>query len=139
MGKSLYLCGPMDSVSKEEQTSWRNYAKDYLIQIGISSIDPCIRPHSKDCSLSDKEIVQQDLLDVEKADFLLVDARHRDKSMYGTPIEVFYANHILGKPTIGWYDEEHGYNDNSIFQNVFLSNRFPSLDEALDHIGCYYA
>jgi hypothetical protein len=129
----------MDSISKSDQTGWRNYAKDYLINLGIRSLDPCKRPHSKDCSLSDKEIVQLDLNDVLSANFLLVDSRHKNISMYGTPIEVFYANHILGKPTIGWYDEEHGYNDNSIFQNVLLSNVFPSLDEALDHIGCYYA
>ena len=139
--ESIYLAGPMDAVKdKSDMCAWRDQAKDFLAEnySSLNVLDPVRRPHSSECTLTDKEIVELDLADVEKARLLLVDCRDLGIPVYGTPIEVFYCNRILGKPTIGWYDKEHGYRENSVFQNVFITNMFPSLEEALEHIVDFY-
>ena len=129
----------MDSVSDEPNImlDWRNKTKDYFSLHDVRVYNPTDRPHSSVSSLTDKEIFELDMVDVRNSDIILFDARNHGKPQFGSPVEVFYANYILHKPVIGWYDER-GYRENSIFQNVLVSNMFPSLEEALEHIEEFY-
>ena len=134
----------MDSVRDEPSimTGWRNKTKDFFAENGgsIEILDPCRRPHSEDCTLSDKEIFELDMIDVKRSDLLLADCRlHEGRSQFGTPCEIISASYFWNKPVIGWYNKDEGYREKSVFQNVLISNMFPSLEEALEHILDFYA
>ena len=128
----IYLAGPMDFVSKEEQTCWRDKASTLLNVLGVETLNPCRRPH--DCGLNNKEIFNLDMQDVRDCDLMLVDNRPQLKS-FGTPCEVFYMSYILKKPVIGWHGSEEPF---GIFQDVLIDKQFPSVEEAIDHIVCFY-
>jgi nucleoside 2-deoxyribosyltransferase len=137
-GKPLkvYLAGPMDFVSEKEQTGWRNKATELFNIHEIKALDPCRRPHSAD--LSPREIFNLDLVDIDNSDLILVDCRNMGVPQFGTPCEVFYMNHVLKRPVIGWYDEGREPSKKGIFQQVLIDRKFPSLEEACDHIIGYY-
>lgn len=133
---TVYLAGPMDFLGQKEQTDWRNKAKDFFAYYNVKTLDPCRRPHSAD--LTPKEIFNLDLKDIDESDMLLVDYRNHGVPQFGTPCEVFYMNHILKRPVIGWYDEDNPPSKKGIFQQVLIDRAFPSLDDACDHIMGYY-
>jgi nucleoside 2-deoxyribosyltransferase len=136
---TIYLCGPMDSVTQSEMEDWRKNATEYFESYThVKTLDPCRRPHPKESGLTDKEIFELDIIDVTNSDILLADCRNLNKPTFGTPVEIFLANYIQKKPVIGWYDKKQGYRENSIFQNVLVTRLFPSLEEALDQISCWY-
>jgi hypothetical protein len=139
---NIYTIGVMDSVkddAPELMTGWREQVKEYFSSYDVNIFDPTRRPHSLDSTLSDREIFTLDLIDIKNSDLCIADCRlHNGRSQYGSPIEVFYCSYILGKPVIGWYNKEEGYRKNSVFQNVLISNMFPSLEEAMEHISLFY-
>jgi nucleoside 2-deoxyribosyltransferase len=138
---TIYLAGIMDDVKDDPSimNSWRDKTAQAFTNYNVKTLNPCRRPHSSECTLTDKEIFELDMIDVRASDFILADCRlHKGRSQFGTPSEIFYANYILQKPVIGWYNEGEGYRENSVFQNVLVTNMLPSLDLAIEHIFEFY-
>jgi nucleoside 2-deoxyribosyltransferase len=132
----VYLAGPMDFATQEQQVCWRNEATKLLRDFAIETLDPCRRPHTAD--LNFKEIFNLDMVDVVSSDVMLVDCRDLKIFSFGTPCEVFYANYILKKPVIGWYTPETKPEGTRVFQTVLIDRTFDSLEKAVDHIGVFY-
>jgi nucleoside 2-deoxyribosyltransferase len=134
---TIYLAGPMDRVSGEEMNQWRSRCHDYFVlQENVKLLDPTRREHEYEMTC--KEIFIDDLEDVKNSDIILVDTRP-NKLQFGTPCEVFYASHILGKKVFGWFDEDDNPNRYTrIFQEVLLTNEFSGLEKALEHIDENY-
>ena len=134
--KTIYLAGPMDFVSEQNMTKWRDTATKKLQPYGYKTLDPVRRPHHH--KLTNKEIFNLDMIDIKDSDLLLVDCRDLKVPTFGTPCEVFYASYILKKPVIGWYDAKTDPFENSVFQSVLFDRRFDSLSNALSHIVEFY-
>jgi len=134
--KTIYLAGPMDFATSEQQLNWRKIATNRLIANGFDILDPTKRPHTAD--LNNKEIFTLDMVDVEKSDLLFVDCRDLKIPIFGTPCEIFYASHVLKKPVIGWYDTEYKPKGKRVFQEVLVHRTFSSLYLGLNHIVDFY-
>ena len=134
----IYTIGCMDYATKEEQTDWRNKVLDYFSDYSsINVLNPTRRPHG--CGLTDKEVFNLDIKDLNESSFAIMDCRlHKNKKQFGSPAEAMYFSYVLKRPIIGWYNKEEGYAENSIFQNVLVDRFFPSLEEAMDHITAFY-
>jgi len=126
----------MDFASDEQQLGWRHQCLELFANSEVKLLDPTRRPH--DCGLTSKEIFQLDIIDVKQCDLVLVDNRNLGIPVFGTPCEVFYASHILGKPVIAWHDKDHAYKKSGVFQDVLFTREFESLEEAADHIRAFY-
>jgi nucleoside 2-deoxyribosyltransferase len=137
---TIYLAGPMDKMSIKDQTGWRNECEEFLSDLDVRVLNPCRRPHTAD--LINREIFNLDIKDIDESDLLLMDCRalsdNVNVKMFGTPCEVFYMNHILKRPTIGWYNEDSAPSGINVFADVLIDRMFPSLQEALDHIAGFY-
>lgn len=102
----IYLSGPIDNVSVEEATGWREKLKNKYRS--VTMIDPTRRDWSDvDIYADDFEvgdIVNPDLADISSCDALLVNL-NSDK-LVGTAMEIIYAVHIL-KPIVCISDEKY--------------------------------
>ncbi len=130
--RKIYLCGPIMDCSSDEQSSWRQRAKEQLGEKFVI-LDPMrrnFRDHEID---SANEIVDFDLQDVRDADILLV---NYSKPSIGTSMEVFYAGHDLGKFIIAFNPAP--FQDLSPWMVKFCTKILPSLDDALRYIERHF-
>ena len=132
----IYLAGAMDYATAEHQTAWRIQATDLLRDFGVKTFDPCRRPHGTD--LNPKEIFNLDLKELNNSDIVLYDYRNNDIKQFGSPCELMYFSYVLKRPVLAWYDKDFPHEREGIFQQVLIDRKFPSLEEACDHITTYY-
>lgn len=106
----VYLCGPINGRSDAECNDWRSEAKRLLAEAKVSTLDPMDRDYRgrEGEPGIDKQIVENDLIDITASDALLV---MFDKPSVGTSMEVRIAwqdgkpIHIVnanGKPLSPW-------------------------------------
>jgi hypothetical protein len=88
-----YLSGPIFCVSKEAAAGWRNTAKAALAEMGIEAIIP--RPFIPGEDVHG--LVADDMRDIRSSEFLISHIP-LDTVMAGTPMEIFYTNHVLNRP-----------------------------------------
>ena len=108
---TIYLCGPMENVSREEGTTWRNDVKklfkDMCTIYDPYDIEAETNTYTKgDKILQAKEIVTKDLECINKSDILLVNLNGQG---CGTYYEVMYA-YLHGKKIIGFGHTENPWN-----------------------------
>lgn len=98
--RTVYLCGPMEYVSKEEADGWRDIAKKILGH-ECNLLDPCRRIHTfKPAEM--KTIFEMDLRDIRESDLILADLSNPAVPKNGTAMEVFYAAYVLRIPVIAF-------------------------------------
>ena len=142
--KSVYLCGPIDGVTPEWATEWRDKAFKGLCQQYIIQ-NPCWGKDLHAIGINDtiytpKEIVETDLALIAEADILLVDWRSMFEGNYeiletpneplrvGTIMEIVYAKQ-LGKKVIVFGGLRKGY-----WLRFHADMMFDTLDDALGYM-----
>jgi nucleoside 2-deoxyribosyltransferase len=105
---AVYLAGPMENVSQEQMTSWRNQAKNTLSLRDIEVLDPVRRIHSGQ-QRHMRRVFELDLLDIRNSDFIIVNLNDDTVPKNGTSMEVFYASYVLRKPVIAFKKEKTQY------------------------------
>lgn len=95
---SVYLAGPIHHVDDDGRT-WRQYVEE---QTSISCINPLDYYDDSYQSWSDQQIIEQDLSLIDQADAVVVNWEL--VPMAGTPMEMFYANHVHDKPVVAAFD-----------------------------------
>ena len=97
--RTIYLAGPMENVSLDLQTSWRDKAAFQLLQSGWKVLNPVHR--SLKDGYNHKRIYELDMRDVRESDVILADLRRDKREAHGTAMEVqeAYRSDI---PVIGW-------------------------------------
>ena len=112
---------------------WRETAKK-LLSGEFVLLDP-MRRNFKDREVdSANEIVRFDLQDVEDADIILV---NYCKPSIGTAMEVFHANHNLGKFVVGFSPFE--FKECSPWMVKYCTKILPSLEEATEYIKRHFS
>jgi len=119
----VYLGGPIEYATDEQQHNWRAEATAALEAAGHAVINPCGK-----AGWDDHEIVEQDLRDLQRADILLAWVP-KDVPMMGTPMEIFYFSRILGKPAVTW-----GRDDSNPWLWAHTENEWEKLSDALLYI-----
>lgn len=96
MSKIIYLCGPINGRTTEDATGWRETVKELWEGETLDPMRRDYRGREMEHGIA-AEIVEGDLVDINNSDAILV---FFDKPSVGTAMEVFYANHNLGKPVV---------------------------------------
>ena len=86
----VYLAGPIFGYDDVGVIAWRREAKTDLEHRGLTVIDPALRDYrgTEQDEVVAKQIVAQDLADIEAADAILANAWSPSS---GTSMEIFYA------------------------------------------------
>lgn len=131
--KTIYLSGPImeehDGIARE----WRETAKS-LLRSDYRLLDPMRRKFVDREVDSANEIVEFDLLDVRKADIVLV---NYNRPSIGTSMEVFYASHVLGKFVVAFSPYE--YRECSPWMVRYCTKILGSLEEAAAYITNHFS
>lgn len=138
---TVYLAGPINHRTYGQATDWRDYAREWLFQVGIIGISPMrCKEHLKDAGVlfgsyeddpltSEAGIVAHDVFDVRRCDLILANFLGAEVASCGTPFE-FGAAHILGKPIVTVMEER-----NNPFDHPFIRRtsgfRLTDLDSGL--------
>jgi nucleoside 2-deoxyribosyltransferase len=94
----IYLAGPINACTDSEAKGWRQIAAEHLTKVcNFQIIDPMSRDYRGKEHCDYKEIVEQDKLDIQNADYILA---YCPKPSVGTSMEIFYASSVLNKPVI---------------------------------------
>ena len=132
MVKKLYLSGPIMDEHEGSAREWRESAKR-LLSGEFILLDP-MRRNFKDREVdSANEIVRFDLQDVDDADLLLV---NYNKPSIGTSMEVFHANHNLGKFVVAF--SPFDFKECSPWMVKYCTKILPTLEEAIEYITRHF-
>lgn len=82
----VYLCGPINGCSDDEATTWRQWFKQF--GLNVNYIDPMRRDYRGKEQQNYREIVELDKQDIRDCDAVLV---MFSKPSVGTSMEVFFA------------------------------------------------
>lgn len=94
--KTIYLCGPINGRTDSDCRDWREQAKALWMGATLDPMRRDYRGRETEPGIA-AEIVAGDFDDLHASDAVLV---FFDKPSVGTAMEVFYVNHVLGKPVV---------------------------------------
>jgi nucleoside 2-deoxyribosyltransferase len=134
---TVYLAGPIEGVSLEEATKWRETATSFLNRKGINTLDPTRRKKFHDQPYSNnlaKKIVRMDLNDIVESDLVLMNLKDRGNGKaWGTICELILA-YNEGKTIVVVLEEGFKHP----FVDVFATELHHTLEDALEATLAYY-
>lgn len=129
MKKTIFLCGPMRGVSRQDSLAWRQKASDLLSE--KFNVLHAMRGREIEETFTDpRSAVIRDLSDIKNSDLVLVSDVIDNCSMIGTSMEVFFA-HQNHKPVI-IFGRAH---DKDYWLNYHSHLRVDTLEEACEVIN----
>ena len=132
--RTVYLAGPMEHVSKEDATGWRDKAKEILESMDVVTLDPTRRIHNFDKRYM-KRIFELDLRDIQESDIILANLDNPTVAKHGTAMEVFYASYVLRKPVVAFKSDASTVHP--FFESLVTEWR-STVDKACDTILSEY-
>jgi nucleoside 2-deoxyribosyltransferase len=134
--KTIYLCGPILSRTKEKANEWRDYATSKLKK-KFTILNPMRRQFSDADLLGVNEIVLMDKADVKQSDIILVNynCARQETTLCGTAMEVFLA-HSLGKYVVAFTDLPEG--KWSPWMAFHCTRICKGLDDAIKYIDKHF-
>jgi nucleoside 2-deoxyribosyltransferase len=134
---TVYLAGPIEGISLEEATKWRETATSFFLHNNIRVLDPTRRKkfHDQPYSLNlAKKIVKMDIDDIREASVVLMNLKDRGKGKaWGTICELMIAQGQL-KTIIVVLEE--GFNHP--FIDCFATEVHHTLEDAMEATLAYY-
>lgn len=132
MKRTIYLAGPMESVSFGEAKKWREEAIHLLPN--WNCLDPCRRLHSGRVEEM-KSIFELDLRDINESDTILVNLSQPTIAMHGTAMEIFYAAYVRRIPVVAFKETRDIIHP--FFESLVTEWR-STLDKACDTLNAKY-
>ena len=141
----VYLACPMEDVSFDHMTGWRESATKFLENAGIEVLDPTRRVqfHDDMAILGDRDplsqsmsrrIFKMDLQDIANSTVILADARQSSGKGTGTSMELMFG-HTKHKTMILWADQDDRIHP---FYEALYTEKHHNLEDCLDAITYYY-
>lgn len=89
----VYAAGPMEGMTVDAMTGWRNDFKVMLNKEGMVMLDPCRRMpyHNGDSINIARSLFKMDLMDIDNSDAVFFDMRRVVGKAWGTSMEMMYA------------------------------------------------
>jgi nucleoside 2-deoxyribosyltransferase len=137
----VYLAGPIEALSYESATTWRDRAKLLLQFRKIETIDPmrnksflkeCDEITTRNYSISAKEIVSRDRRDVMNADVILMNLTSTNNHSVGSFVELGWAD-MLRKPVIIILEATSHHRNHPFIKEIAYSI-VETLDDAIETI-----
>jgi nucleoside 2-deoxyribosyltransferase len=125
---TTYLCGGINGLSDSDCRDWREVAKSELF---TPTLDPMRRDYRGKEDESVREIVEGDLDDIDRSDFVLVNAT---RPSWGTAMEIVYA-YQASKVVVSWV----GQSRVSPWLRFHSSEIHATLEEAIGSINMQVA
>ena len=130
--KMIYLCGPIDAISKEESSAWRTIAYDKLATMGIVSAVPGLETIKLTC----EQIVELDSTMINLCDTVLINLNFlndtsKQRIGTGTLIEIGMS-FARNKKLIAF--SEQPISDKFLFLKGMCDVVVSTMDEALQII-----
>jgi nucleoside 2-deoxyribosyltransferase len=122
---TVYLAGRIDTIEFSEAKAWRDEIKSKLSKFDIEVICPTEVPQK----LTNEDIFNRALSNVEKCDIFLVDIRLQNSENTGTAIELYYA-WKLNKVIIGWTNTQK----RRVFLDHLVLEKYHDLDSIIMRI-----
>lgn len=119
---TIYLAGRIDTIDFSQATAWRKEVKNKLSNFNIDIICPT----EVSQKLSDKDIFETALSNVERCDIFLADIRLQSSENTGTAIELYHA-WKLNKTIIGWTNTSK----RRVFLDHLISEKYNNLDSII--------
>jgi nucleoside 2-deoxyribosyltransferase len=141
MSKLVYLAGPIDGLSYDGCTGWRDYAIQDLAKEEITGVSPMrakefLKEHpklvdkvSEHVLASDSGITNRDMWDVRRCDAIFFYLLNANKVSIGTMIEYGWAS-AFNKPIITVIEQEKNLHEHPMIRNL-SSYRVKTLEEGL--------
>jgi len=133
----VYLCGPIEGLTKKEANEWRDEAKIKLALKSIDVLDPTRRVSYVDskCEHADARIFKSDLQDISHSSVLLVNLRKSLPGMkWGTVAEVAHA-HTKNKIIIVVLDKDQWIHP---FISQYATEIHTNMNEAIEAVKEYF-
>jgi nucleoside 2-deoxyribosyltransferase len=134
---TVYLAGPIENISLEEATKWRETATSFFRGHRINTLDPTRRKKFHDQSYSinlARKIVKMDIDDIRKASTVLMNLKDRGAGKaWGTICELMIAHGQL-KTIIVVLEEEYHHP----FIDCFATEIHHTLEDAMEATLAYY-
>ena len=129
---TIYLAGPMENVSPDEQNNWRNYMSMELYPNGWNILNPVFR--SMKDGYNHRRIYELDMRDVRNSDVVFADLRRGMREAHGTAMEVqeAYSRNI---PVIGFAIQDQKKHP---FLEVCVTEWVTSLDQGIHILNEFY-
>jgi nucleoside 2-deoxyribosyltransferase len=134
---TVYLAGPIEGVSLEEATKWRETATNFFFKHKIPTLDPTRRkkfhdqPYSRNLA---NKIVRMDLNDICESNVILMNLKDRGAGKaWGTICELILA-YNEGKTIVVVLEEGFKHP----FVDVFATELHHTLEDALEATLAYY-
>jgi len=134
----VYLAGPMEGLTIEQMSAWRNYAAEKLALREIATLDPARRlsyHDQKDLSYAASRVVKHDLQDIHYSSVILADLRDSSPGRkWGTVCELAHS-HTKNKVIIVITDEGQFKHP---FIEFYATEIHHSLDDAIEAVSTYF-
>jgi nucleoside 2-deoxyribosyltransferase len=134
---TVYLAGPIEGISLEEATKWRETATSFFKKEGIETKDPTRRKkfHDQEYSLNlAKRIVRSDTNDIAASNAVLMNLKDRGAGKaWGTICELVIAQQA-GKTIVVVLEEGFTHP----FIDVLATELHHTLEDALEATLAYY-
>jgi len=132
-----YLCGPMEGLTPEQQSAWRNEATRVLNLCDISTLDPCRRindPEDNPLNAA-KRLFKCDLQDIDSSTVILANlSESLPGKKWGSVAEIAHA-HTHNKIIIVILDKGQF---NHPFIQCYATEIHYTLEDAIDAVKEYY-
>ena len=136
---AVYIAGPMEGLSKDEMTGWRNDFKRSIRQyekpcgMVAEVIDPTRRQpfHVDDTEDRSGMIFKSDLMDIDNSAVVFFDLRRGKGYAWGTAMEAMYA-WKTNKPLVVWTNKE---DPSHPFIKVMATVVVHSLDKGVEAVA----
>ena len=134
---NVYLCGPIEGLTPEQQTKWRNDATFYLRLNDITTLDPCRRTNFvlDSSAFAAKRIFKSDLQDISYSTVILANlCDSLPGRKWGSIAEIAHA-HTQNKIIIVVMDEGQFMHP---FISCYATEVHFSLNSAINAVKEYY-
>jgi nucleoside 2-deoxyribosyltransferase len=138
--KTVYLAGPIENLSYDNATSWREFTTIQLQDVSIQTRNPMrhklhLKKSEKIVShehFNAKEIIDRDRADVSTCDLILVNFMGTNHASVGTFVELGWAD-MLRIPVIAVMDDNDPKRNHPFIKSIcsVIVNR---LDDGIDKV-----
>jgi len=130
----IYLAGPMEHVSVEDATGWRDEVKEMFRNHEVKVLDPCRRIHDFNPKYM-KRIFELDIIDINNSNLIIANLDGMGNvPRHGTAMEVFYASYVRRIPVIAFKSTVTGVHP--FFESLvteWRSTHIKAAESVIDH------
>ncbi len=136
VNKCVYLAGPIDGLSYEQATGWRDKVREELLAVGIKALSPLradvyiASPDGNKAMSNPRGITTRDRFDCQNCSVVLVNLLGAKKCSIGTVMEIAWAD-LKRIPTVLVIEDNDNLHDHPMIREC-IGFRVPTITAGVD-------